>query len=273
MATIAQFPLPQEQVLTSGNTQIGVIPELSLVTHFQVGAWPVLYRPAESGNVKRWGIPLMIPNFGRVADGLFVEKGTNLPMHGFGRNLPWTVTQQDASSISIQLISSPATLSSYPYDFAFTATISAGEGTLTYHLLMENRSAETMPLAPGFHPYFTIDQQEKSRLVVDTLSGFAPQDVQWDLHPPDTHYPFPHQVTIQVPRYGALTIAELPVAGTYSLADMQVWSEPASAADHAFVCFEPIVTYENGINRPADRLNIVPHSRREIVWQLTARPA
>ena len=203
---------PQEQVLTSGNTQIGVIPELSLVTHFQVGAWPVLYRPAESGNVKRWGIPLMIPNFGRVADGLFVEKGTSC-QSWFGRNLPWTVTRQDAASISIQLVSSPATLRSYPYAFTFTATISAGEGTLTYHLLMENRSAETMPIAPGFHPYFTIDQQEKPRLAVETLPDFAPQDVQWDLHPPDTHYPFSHQVTIQVPRYGALTIAEVPVAG------------------------------------------------------------
>src|SRR5437667_4197917 len=116
MADFMNFPTPREHVLTSGDTTIGVIPELCLASHFQVGPWQVLYRPQETGNVKRWGLPLMIPNFSRLKDGIFKEKGTSLPIHGFGRSLPWTVTDADSSSLSMQLNSSDATRHDYPYE-------------------------------------------------------------------------------------------------------------------------------------------------------------
>jgi galactose mutarotase-like enzyme len=95
MADFMNFPTARERVLSSGNTTIGIIPELCLVSHFQVGPWQVLYRPVETGNVERWGLPLMIPNFSRLKDGIFQEKHTSLPIHGFGRHLPWTVIEQD----------------------------------------------------------------------------------------------------------------------------------------------------------------------------------
>lgn len=272
MADFMKFPTSREQVLRSGNTTIGVIPDICLVSHFQVGPWQVLYRPAETGNVKRWGLPLMIPNFSRLKDGIFKDKGTSLPMHGFGRLLPWTVTGQDSSSLTMQLNSSDATRPSYPYEFTFTAIIAAGEQTLTYTLMMENRSDEDMPIAPGFHPYFSVAQQDKTRLVVDSLPGFEASAIDWDTNPPDNAYPFPTSVTIQFPHTGTLTIAELPQEGTYALRNMQVWSEPPDKPDHAFVCFEPTVGSEDALNRPADRLTIAPHSTRQIVLQLTAKP-
>jgi galactose mutarotase-like enzyme len=272
MAEFMNFPTSREHVLSSGNTVIGIIPELCLVSHFQVGPWQVLYRPSQTGNVKRWGLPLMIPNFSRLKDGIFKEKGTTLPIHGFGRNLPWTITGQDESNISIQLTSNDTTRAHYPYEFTFSVSITVSERTLTYLLTMENRSDETMPIAPGFHPYFTIAQQDKPDLVVDGLAGFNARSFDWDTHPPDNPYPFPHNVTIQFPRLGTLIIAEVPADGTYALKTMQVWSEPVSAPDHDFVCFEPVVTGEDGLNRPADRLNIPPHSRQQIALQLTARP-
>src|SRR5437588_10827708 len=139
MADFMNFPTPREHVLTCGDTTIGVIPEICLVSHFQVGSWQVLYRPSETGNVKRWGLPLMIPNFSRLKDGIFKEKGTTLPMQGFGRNLPWTLAEIGQSHLAMQLNSSEATRADYPYEFTFTAHIEAGEGTLTYSLTMENR--------------------------------------------------------------------------------------------------------------------------------------
>ncbi len=276
MPAFTNFPMAREHVLTSGKTTIGVIPEICLVSHFQVGAWPVLYRAAETGNVKRWGLPLMIPNFARLKQGIFQEKGTTLPIHGFGRNLPWTVIDQKQASISIQLNSSEQTLPSYPYEFTFTAQIEAGEegdeGTLTYILSMENRSDEVMPIAPGFHPYFSVAQQDKANLKVQGLPEFDPQKVRWDTQPPDQPYPFLHRVTVEVPQRGTLTILEQPIAEKYALSTMQVWSEPASAADHAFVCFEPVVTSEDGLNRPQDRLNIASHSAQQIILQFRAHP-
>lgn len=272
MADFMQFPSAREHVLLDGDTTIGVIPELSLVSHFQVNTWEVLYRPMETGNVKRWGIPLMIPNFSRLKDGIFVEKGTTLPIHGFGRNLPWSVYQQDQTSITLQLKSNEETRRDYPYEFTFSARIEVGQGTLTYTLTMDNHSDESMPIAPGFHPYFTIAQAQKARMIVEGLAGFVASNVQWDSNPPDTPYPFPHKVTVQMPTHGTVTIAELPQDGQYKLKTMQAWSEPISKPDHDFVCFEPVVTGEDGLNRPHDRLNIEPHGKQTIVLQVTATP-
>jgi galactose mutarotase-like enzyme len=272
MADFMNFPGPRERVLTCGNTTIGIIPEICLVSHFQVSSWQVLYRPTETGNVKRWGLPLMIPNFSRLQNGVFQDKGTSLPIHGFGRDLPWTVTEQDRTRLSVQLLSSDATRQNYPYEFTFTATIVAEEGSLTYKLVMENRSSETMPTAPGFHPYIAVTQQNKPGLITDGPSGFALSDFDWAHKIPDNPYPFPHHVTIQVPARGTLTLAELPRNDSYVLANMQIWSEPPTKPDCAFVCFEPSVGSEDALNRPADRLNIAPHSQQELVLQLTAVP-
>ena len=255
-----------------GNTTIGVMPALGLVSHFQVDSWQVLYRPTKTGNVARWGLPLMIPNFSRLKDGIFKEKGTTLPIHGFGRSLPWTVIEQDSSRMSMQLKSCDATYAHYPFNFTFTATIVADEETLTYTLLMENQSDEVMPIAPGFHPYFAVAQQNKAKLVVDGPPGFEVDAFDWATNPPDNPYPFPHHVTLQFLNLGTLVISELPCDAHYSLANMQVWTEPASAPDHEFVCFEPTVSSEDALNRSAYRLNIAPCSSRRIVLQLRATP-
>ena len=272
MAEFMNFPTPRERVLTHGNTTIGVISDICLVSQFHVGSWQVLYRPQETGNVKRWGLPLMIPNFSRLKDGVFKEKGTMLPIHGFGRVLPWTVTEAGDSYLSMQLNSSDATRADYPYEFTFTAHIEAGDQALTYTVTMENRGDEAMPIAPGFHPYFAVAQRQKAQLITDGPPGFKISDFDWVEHVPDKPNPFPHRVDIQFPGKGTLTIAELPQDDVYSLSNMQVWSEPPGRPDHDFVCFEPTVSTEDALNRPPDRLTIAPHSSRKIVLQLTARP-
>lgn len=269
---LTDFPMQREIVLRHGDTTVGVMPEISLVSHFQVGSWPVLYRAATTGNIKRWGMPLMIPNFSRLKQGIFKDKNTTLPTHGFGRNLPWTILGQDQDSITIQLTSNEHTRHQYPYEFAFTAQILVGEGTLTYVLTMENRSDEVMPIAPGFHPYFAVAQANKSHLKVKGLTDFDPKFVQWATQPPDKPYPYLHNVSIDFPEQGNLTITEEPLEGGYSLAMMQVWSEPSTAPDHDFVCFEPVVASEDGLNRPEDRINIPPHGTHKLTLKLTARP-
>lgn len=272
MPELTSFPMEREHVLTSGNTTVGIIPEICLVSHFQVGPWPVLYRPAKTGNVRRWGIPLMIPNFSRLKNGIFLDKGTTLPMHGFGRELPWSVTAQENDRLRMELKSNETTRANYPYDFTFSADIVVTEGRLTYTLIMENRSGETMPIAPGFHPYFTVEQQEKKNIVTDGPEGFKATDFDWEQSPPDRPYPFAHHVTIQFPRQGTLTISEQPQQGNYSLAMMQVWSEKIDKPDHEFVCFEPIVNREDALNRPTDRIEIAPGQSHTIVLQFEAHP-
>lgn len=268
MAQFMNFPSARERVLTSGDTTIGIIPDICLVSHFQVAAWQVLYRPQETGNVKRWGMPLMIPNFSRLKDGIFLEKGTSLPIHGFGRNLPWTVTQLSKNALSMQLRASEVTHPIYPYEFTFTASIEAGAGTLTYTLVMENHSAEPMPIAPGFHPYFAIAQSDKARLETDGPTGFSVQDFDWVNRTPDNPYPFSKAVSLQFPARGTLHIEELPVQDHYSMRNMQVWTEPPTKPDHEFVCFEPTVGSEDALNRPADRLTVEAGDSHTIILRL-----
>ncbi len=272
MADFMKFPTARERVLTAGNTAVGVIPDICLVSHFQVGSWQVLYRPMETGNVKRWGLPLMIPNFSRLKDGIFKEKGTTLPIHGFGRNLPWTLVEMDGTHLAMQLSSSESTLRDYPFEFIFTANIAVGEGTLTFTLTMENLSNEDMPIAPGFHPYFAVAQSEKANVVTDGPPGFDVHAFDWVEHIPDNPYPFPHRVTVQFPAIGTVIITEVPQNGKYALSNMQVWSEPPGKPDHDFICFEPTVGSEDALNRPADRLTLEPQSTRQIMLQLQAKP-
>src|SRR5262249_55255493 len=149
--------------------------------------------------------------------------------------------EQGPTLMSMQLTSNSATRLNYPYDFTFTATIEAFEMTLTYTLTMANQSDEVMPIAPGFHPYFALAQQDKAKLVVDGLPAFEAAACDWERNPPDNAYAFPHHVAIEFPHRGTLVIAERPSETQYLLANMQVWTEPMSAPDHEFVCFEPTV--------------------------------
>lgn len=268
MASFMNFPTSREHILRAGTTTIGIIPEICLVSHFQVGDWQVLYRPMETGNVRRWGMPLMIPNFSRLKDGIFVEKGTTLPIHGFGRDLPWTVTTESESALAMTLRDSEYTRADYPYAFTFTAQIEASEGALTYTLTMENRGDEAMPIAPGFHPYFAMAQEDKARLVTDGPPGFSVQDFDWVTRIPDNPYPFPHVVSVQIPGRGTLYIEEVPWQGRYSLHNMQVWSEPPTKPDSDFVCFEPTVGSEDALNRPADRISIAPGESHTLVLKI-----
>ncbi len=273
MADSMNFPTAREKVLREGSTTIGIIAEICLVSHFQVGPWQVLYRPMETANVKRWGLPLMIPNFSRLKEGIFRDKQTTLPVHGFGRDLPWTIIEQDTTHLSMQLLSSDATRSQYPYEFSFTATIAVGQNTLTYTVQMENRSEETMPIAPGFHPYFSLAQADKAQLTVAGLPGFDAHAFDWHTSIPDNPYPFSsHTMTISIPHKGLLTIAELPVDDHYVLKNLQVWSEPPTKPDFTFVCFEPTVGSEDALNRPADRLEIAPGRTQQFVLELRAEP-
>ena len=89
------------------------------------------------------------------------------------------MTEQDQSSITIQLTSDDHTRPQYPYEFTFTAHIVAGEGSLTYTLNVENRNAEIVPIAPGFHPYFSVAQEDKSDIGIEGRAGIDPKAIQW----------------------------------------------------------------------------------------------
>ena len=85
-----------------------------------------------------------------------------MPQHGFGRRSNWTVIHQDTTSLTMELVDSEATRAVFPFAFGHRITYRLVNGRLHWEQVVENRSAEVMPFATGFHPYFAVPLTSKS---------------------------------------------------------------------------------------------------------------
>jgi galactose mutarotase-like enzyme len=114
------------------------------------------------------GIPVLFPLVGNNRVG---EKEHHyewngqvfeIPQHGFARRLKWSIREESASSLTMELTDSDATRASYPFAFRFCLTYRLGQGRLHWEQVIENRSDEPLPFSTGFHPYFAVSLTPKS---------------------------------------------------------------------------------------------------------------
>lgn len=114
------------------------------------------------------GIPVLFPlvSNNRVGDKEhhyeWNRKLYEMPQHGFARRSKWSVREQSASSLTMELMDSDATRASYPFAFRFCLTYRLGQGRLHWEQVIENRSGEPMPFSTGVHPYFALPLTAKS---------------------------------------------------------------------------------------------------------------
>ncbi|MEM9483641.1 MAG: aldose epimerase [Cyanobacteria bacterium P01_F01_bin.116] len=166
-------------ILTDGDSQVAVIPERGgIVTSWQCNGNEVFYLDAErfkdpSLSV-RGGIPLLFPICGNLVDDTYTLKGETykLKQHGFGRTLPWEVTQQsteNGASLTITLKSSDETRASYPFDFQLDYIYTLKGNTLEQRFRHTNLSEQPMPFSTGTHPYFAV--ADKTKLAFDLPSS------------------------------------------------------------------------------------------------------
>ncbi len=121
----------------------------------------------------RCGIPFLFPVFGRTLE------GSTYPMeiHGFGHTSAWTVIAHDTSELKLELCSNENTRKFYPFQFRVELSFTIQEGKLFIRQKYENHGAETMPYAFGFHPYFAVNNIERTvisfhaRQEMDMLTG------------------------------------------------------------------------------------------------------
>jgi len=238
--------------LRDGDTLIEVVPARgALVTRLLVAGREVLYLDRAtledaSKNV-RGGIPLLFPFAGRLAGDLFVPAGTTMNQHGFGRNLAWSVPHGQPDSpdqLTMVLEASAATRAQYPYDFRAQHTVQALPRGLQITLTVDNRGATPLPLAPGWHPYFTCATSAKAAIRSDVAgldhSRFS-DEREFDFGMP---VPPATRATFQLPDLGQVSIGFGP-----ALEYLQLWSLPG----RPFVCLEPFVAAPDTINTPAAR--------------------
>ena len=165
-------------ILADGDSQIAVVPERGgIVTSWKIQGKEVFYLDAErfkdSSLSVRGGIPLLFPICGNLPDDTYTldDDTYQLKQHGFGRTLPWEISQQstdDGASLTLTLTSCEETLAVYPFDFQLDYSYTLKGNTLEQRFRHTNLSDEPMPFSTGTHPYFAV--ADKAKLVFDLPS-------------------------------------------------------------------------------------------------------
>lgn len=224
-----------------------------MATRFSVAGAPVLYLdestlrdPTKS---VRGGVPLLLPIAGRLDGDGWTHDGKRYAMrqHGFGRTLPWTVTESRAdnggASVTLRLEDSDVTRAQYPFGFVFEARYALAEGALTLTLTATCREGGPMPVHIGTHPYLHVERATKSAARVDTDATRAWDNVarcevtlaslpdlgagEVDFHLLDHG---PHETVLHRP--GA---SDVRLAWSENLTTLVLWTLP----ERDFVCVEP----------------------------------
>lgn len=125
------------------------------------------------------GIPLCLPHFGPLDDGHFIHEGQGFPMgqHGFIRNRNLKPVAMSDSALTYEFCADEDSKQKFPFDFRLLVTHTLAETGLTITLNVENRSEHRMPLAPGVHPYFKVEDSNNVCFTTQAQSGnHAPDD-------------------------------------------------------------------------------------------------
>lgn len=208
-----------------------------------------------------------------------------MPQHGFGRRRPWRVIDRDFSAVTLELTDDDVTRAQYPFAFGHRLTYRLAGGRLTWEQEIENRAAEPMPFASGFHPYFAaplVPRGIRSECLVEIPAGrrFDPdpdsitfQSSDWpagpwrvandlpgslllgDLEPREVHYVDP--------------AGELEVVVNWEMAPayrfLVLWTR---TPDSPFFCVEPWTALPNVFRRAGDDcLHLAPgETLRSTFW-------
>ncbi|MBN2281830.1 MAG: hypothetical protein JXQ65_14705 [Candidatus Marinimicrobia bacterium] len=123
-------------------------------------------------NIEHSGIPICLPFFSSLENGLLIVDGENYPMghHGFFRNSEFEMYNTGGKIVAI-LKSSRDTMKIWPFQFNFRATFSMLENGLKMDFLLKNEDTKAMKLAPGFHPYFAVNDRNKITLTSGAVMG------------------------------------------------------------------------------------------------------
>lgn len=214
-----------------------------------------------------------------------------MPQHGFGRRLKWTVAAQTADSLTMELTDNESTRVNYPFAFRQRLTYRLVQGRLHWEQVIENTGAEPMPFSTGFHPYFQIPLTAKSEreacfIEIPEAKRLTPVG-RFDRFAPK---PFPGQNwSVQEDVVDTLFLTDLKkpevvlvdpaseLEVVYNFADapqhrfLALWSK---SPETPFYCIEPWTALPNSFSRVKDHELIVLEPQktfRAAMW-LELRP-
>jgi aldose 1-epimerase len=139
-------------------------------------------------------------------------------IHGNGWQRPWTVQQQDATRLTIELMHDAAGRRAHEWPFPYRArqcfelTSDAWGVKLTLELLIENTGREAFPFGLGWHPYFDRDPDTEAGMIASGVWHTDPS------HLPTRLGPVPADWSFDPPRAIGSTVLDNCLAG---------WQPPA----------------------------------------------
>lgn len=141
-----------------------------VLSYRPVGHSPVLwlasgFKGIKPGAAIRGGVPVCWPWFGPAA-------GKGAPSHGFVRTRLWELTsaetENDSTSVTLSIASSPETRGIWPHDFRLDLTVKIGQ-SLELSLATANTGTGTFEIQEALHTYFRI--RDISEVLVTGLDG------------------------------------------------------------------------------------------------------
>jgi galactose mutarotase-like enzyme len=265
-------------ILSDTNTEarLEIVPDRGgLVTRWQVENQDLFYFDAERfANPElsvRGGIPILFPICGNLPNNSYDLDGKtySLKQHGFARDLPWQVVDQgikDAASLTLELNSSEATRSRYPFDFKLRFTFQLHGHILDLHQQFTNVSDQPMPFSTGLHPYFLVT--DKSQLEFEIPATEYRDHLTGDIKPFAGSFDF-SQNEIDLAFHGltatAATVTDLNLKRRITLS----WSEDYqrlvfwTVKGKDYYCLEPWTAPRNAMNTGEDRLTLEPQQTLE----------
>ncbi|MFT8318816.1 MAG: aldose epimerase [Sporolactobacillus sp.] len=209
----------------------------------------------------RGGIPVLFPIAGQLTDKQYQWKGETYAManHGLVRTRPLQVVSQESdaghAALTLSFPSSEETQESYPFVFEMLLTYRLANGKLSIKQEIVNRSDQPMPVYPGYHPYFAI-QDKTVQLKTKAAQYLDYNDNQVK--------PFSGSISMEglkeavVFEDGAVTASfnetkKLVIEADEAYRYTVVWVE----GEQPFVCIEPWTAKTNALNDDPDHLLLV----------------
>ncbi len=214
----------------------------------------------------RGGFPILFPICGNLPDNAYAVDGKSysLKQHGFGRELPWTVSHQSTTtdaSLTITLTSNEATRAVYPFDFSVSFTYRLAGGQLTIDQTYTNKSTTPMPFSSGLHPYFLAPAKDSLTFEIPSASytekntgvthAFAGK---FDFSQAEIDAAFTTVTGTVATVKDASQNLTLTMTSSENYRTIVFWT----VADKNFYCLEPWTGPRNSLNTGTDLLHVAP---------------
>ena len=219
----------------------------------------------------RGGNPVLFPLCGNVVDDTYTLQGQtyNIKQHGFGRNLPWEVSDRATDSdarLTLVLRANEQTRLVYPFDFEASYTYILSGKTIRIEQRHTNRSEAPMPFAAGFHPYFLIP--DKDQVDVEIPANQYGVKGTPDMSPFDGSFDYSQEeidIFLRPLQAREASLSDrrrkLKIAVRYGAAYSTLVFWTLKGKD--FICLEPWSAPRNALNTGTDVIEVAPGATHE----------